>query len=87
MLEPWGPADSHSRAEFQEPVVVEIVGFALVFGAAVSLWRAKRTLGVVLGGLSLAVTFAASILFLYAFYLPAATSVVVPESENLPHEP
>jgi len=67
-------------------LVVEIVGFALVFGAAASLWRAKRSLGVVLGALSLAVTFAASIFFLYALYLPAATSVVVPESENLPRE-
>ncbi len=67
-------------------LVVEIVGFALVFGAAASLWRARRPLGLVLGGLSLVVTFAASIFFLYALYLPATISVVVPESENLPAE-
>ena len=60
-------------------LAVEIVGFALVFAAAVSLWRAKRTLAVVLAALSLVVTCAASIFFLYSLYLPAATSVIVPD--------
>lgn len=81
------PTATQIALSFKSLLAVEIVGFALVFGAAASLWRAKRRLGVVLGGLSLAVTFAASIFFLYAFYLPMASSVVVPESENLPHEP
>jgi hypothetical protein len=76
------PTATQIALSLKSLLAVEIVGFALVFGAAVSLWRAKRSLGVVLGALSLAVSCAASIFFLYALYLPAATSVVVPESEN-----
>ncbi|HET7539619.1 MAG TPA: hypothetical protein VFK05_07100 [Polyangiaceae bacterium] len=59
-------------------LAVEVVGLALFLAAAVCLWRAKRMLAVALGALSLAVTFAASLFFLYAMSLPAANSVVVP---------
>jgi len=80
------PPATQIALSFKSLLGVEIVGFGLVFGAAISLWQAKRSRGLVLAGLSLAVTFAASIFFLYALYLPAATSVVVPESENQPRE-
>ena len=73
------PMATQIALSFKSLVAVEIVGFGLFFAAAVCLWRANRPLAVVLGGLSLAVTFAASIFFLYAMYLPAVTSVVVPD--------
>lgn len=64
-------------------VIVEAIGAALVFGATLSFWRAKRSRGLLFAVLSLLFTFAMSIFFVFAVSLPAATSVVAPDAEKL----